>query len=80
MLVWDIKIKLPNYITMPNYNRFLEPGTLVKNPVLPEWGIGQVQSIIENRVTVNFENAGKVVIDSSVVELEEIIDNMNEFG
>ena len=36
-----------------------EPGDYVKNPANSEWGIGQVQSIIGNKVTVNFENYGK---------------------
>ena len=36
-----------------------EPGDRVTNPKAPEWGVGQVQSIIKNRVTVNFEDAGK---------------------
>ena len=39
-----------------------EPGDKVINPLNKEWGIGQVQSIIKDKVTVNFENAGKKVI------------------
>ena len=42
---------------------------LVRHPQQPEWGLGQVQSNIGGRVTVNFEHAGKVVIDARVVEL-----------
>ena len=42
------------------------------NPKAPDWGIGQVQSIIKNRVTVNFENAGKKTVDGSVIDLERI--------
>ena len=49
-----------------------EPGDRVKNPKAPDWGIGQVQSIIKNGVTVNFENAGKKTVDGSVIELEKI--------
>ena len=41
----------------------LEPGMLVRHPEQPDWGLGQVQSNIDNKVTVNFEHAGKVVID-----------------
>lgn len=41
----------------------LTPGALVRHPERPDWGLGQVQSAIGYRVTVNFENAGKVVID-----------------
>lgn len=48
----------------------LEPGMLVRHPQAPEWGLGQVQSRIGSRVTVNFEHAGKVVIDGTRVELE----------
>ncbi|GIX12172.1 MAG: DUF3553 domain-containing protein [Paracoccaceae bacterium] len=50
-------------------NMFLEPGALVRNPSAPEWGLGQVQSIIGNRITVNFEHAGKLVLDGSRVAL-----------
>lgn len=50
-------------------NEFLEPGNLVRHPTQPDWGLGQVQSVIGNRITVNFEHAGKVVIDGSRVEL-----------
>lgn len=48
---------------------FLEPGALVRHPQLDDWGIGQVQSVAGRKVTVNFENAGKQVIDTSVVRL-----------
>jgi hypothetical protein len=50
-------------------NEFLEPGMLVRHPDCPDWGLGQVQSVIGTRVTVNFENEGKVVIDGSRVRL-----------
>ena len=49
-----------------------EPGDKVTNPQKKEWGIGQVQSIIKNRVTVNFEDAGKKTVDGSVIDLERI--------
>jgi len=52
----------------------LEPGMLVRHPQMPEWGVGQVQSNIGGRVTVNFENEGKVVIDASFVALEVVYD------
>tara|TARA_B100001559_G_C16434652_1_gene591447 strand:+ start:822 stop:995 length:174 start_codon:yes stop_codon:yes gene_type:complete len=51
-----------------------EPGDFVINPVNKSWGIGQIQSIIGNKVTVNFENAGKRVIDINVIKLEKFID------
>lgn len=50
-------------------NEFLEPGNLVRHAGQPEWGLGQVQSVIGSRITVNFEHAGKVVIDGSRIEL-----------
>ena len=49
-----------------------EPGDYVINPSNKNWGIGQVQSIIKNKVTVNFEDAGKKTVDGSVIELEKI--------
>ena len=49
-----------------------EPGDKVINPNNKDWGIGQVQSIIKEKVTVNFENAGKKVINAKNVELEKL--------
>tara|TARA_B100000586_G_C19879795_1_gene330374 strand:- start:190 stop:363 length:174 start_codon:yes stop_codon:yes gene_type:complete len=49
-----------------------EPGDKVVNPSNKNWGIGQVQSIINEKVTVNFENVGKKVININNVELEKI--------
>ena len=49
-----------------------EPGDYVKNPLNKDWGIGQVQSIIGNKVTVNFENYGKRVINIENVNLEKV--------
>ena len=51
-----------------------EPGDKVINPLNKEWGIGQVQSIIKEKVTVNFQNAGKKVINSNNIELKKIND------
>ena len=48
------------------------PGDYVINPKNKNWGIGQVQSIIKNKATVNFENAGKKVINSKEIVLERI--------
>ena len=50
----------------------LEPGNYVINPKEKDWGIGQVQSIIGSKVTVNFENYGKRVINVENVILEKI--------
>lgn len=52
----------------------LEPGMLVRHPDEKDWGLGQVQSVIGSRVTVNFEHAGKVVIDSKRVDLVPCFD------
>ena len=49
-----------------------EPGDKITNPDKKDWGIGQVQSIINGKVTVNFENVGKKVINSSLIYLEKI--------
>ena len=49
-----------------------EPGDYVENPANKNWGIGQVKSIIGNKVTVNFENFGKKVINIENVKLEKI--------
>mgnify|MGYP001407417552 FL=1 len=49
-----------------------EPGDKVYNPLAKEWGIGQVQSIIKGKVTVNFENVGKKVINSNYIELKKV--------
>jgi hypothetical protein len=48
------------------------PGDYVINPLQKDWGIGQVQSIIKNKVTVNFQNQGKQVINGEIVILEKI--------
>ena len=49
-----------------------EPGDYVINPKNKNWGIGQIQSIIKDKVTVNFENVGKKVINSKEIVLEKI--------
>ena len=46
------------------------PGAIVRHPTEPDWGDGMVQSAIGNRVTVNFEHAGKRMIDVSVISLK----------
>jgi hypothetical protein len=50
-------------------HNLLEPGMLVRHPNQPEWGLGQVQSAVGAKVTVNFEHAGKVVIDCDHITL-----------
>lgn len=55
---------------MTEMNAILAPGMLVRLPAQPEWGTGQVQSNIAGKITVNFREAGKVIIDGSRVTLE----------
>ena len=52
-----------------------EPGDKVINPNKKDWGTGQVQSIINGKVTVNFENVGKKVINSEIIQLEKLSEN-----
>ena len=52
-----------------------EPGDKVVNPDNRGWGIGQIQSIIKEKITVNFENVGKKVINSNIVELTKLKSN-----
>jgi len=49
-----------------------EPGDFVTNPNNKDWGIGQIQSIIDNKITVNFENTGKKVINAKEIILEKV--------
>ena len=48
-----------------------DPGDFVICPQNKDWGIGQVQSIVEYKVTVNFENVGKKTINTNEVTLEK---------
>jgi hypothetical protein len=50
----------------------IEPGQFVRHLGQPDWGLGQVQSAIGARVTVNFEHAGKVLVNTDVVVLEVV--------
>ena len=50
----------------------LEPGNFVVNPKQKSWGIGQVQSIIKNKATINFQNTGKKVINLDNIVLQKI--------
>ena len=56
----------------PSEARFfsgIEPGQSVRHPNQPDWGDGQVQSVIGSRITVNFEHVGKVLVNARVVDL-----------
>jgi hypothetical protein len=47
-----------------------EPGQFVCHPGEPDWGMGQVQSVVGHRITVNFEGAGKVLVNTALVTLD----------
>ena len=51
------------------------PGDYVINPLQEDWGIGQIQSIIKKKITVNFQNQGKQVIYEDVIVLKKISKN-----
>ena len=54
---------------MTGFNAILEPGMIVRHPIHADWGLGQVQSNIAGKITVNFREMGKVVIDGSQIML-----------
>lgn len=53
---------------------FLVPGEYVRHPTEPGWGLGQVQSVTGSRVTVNFENVGKQLINADIIHLVPVRD------
>lgn len=55
-------------------NSILVPGMIVRHPGQPDWGLGQVQSRVGDRITVNFEHQGKVLIDGRVILLQPVWD------
>lgn len=59
---------------MSDLTALLEPGMLVTHPGKPDWGIGQVQSNIGGRVTVNWPDEGKVVVDGNRIGLVPVFD------
>ena len=56
----------------PRGPSLLQPGDYVRHPDRADWGIGQIQSMIGHRMTVNFENAGKLLIDTNLVSLQPV--------
>lgn len=58
-----------------SHTQHLAPGMRVRHPSQPEWGIGQIQSVVADRVTVNFEHAGKLLIIASQVDLDVVPDD-----
>lgn len=63
---------------MVDLNAMLEPGMLVTHPTETDWGVGQVQSNISGRITVNFREQGKVVIDGARIML--VLVHANDFN
>jgi hypothetical protein len=63
------------HVEMTDFNSLLEPGMLVKHPEQPDWGVGQVQSNIGGRITVNFREVGKMVIDGNRIGLVMVIED-----
>lgn len=59
---------------MTDLNAILTPGMIVRHPDHPDWGLGQVQSSIAGKITVNFREEGKVVIDGTRIALLPVFD------
>lgn len=59
--------------------QWLTPGTFVRSPANPEWGLGQVQSVVADKATVNFEHRGKLVLKLGAVALD-IVDAAERYG
>lgn len=60
---------------MTELNSILEPGMFVRHPDFDEWGVGQVQSNVSGKITVNFREQGKVVIDGNRIALVPVFDH-----
>ena len=52
-------------------------GDFVSHPQRPDWGTGQVQSVIGGRITVNFEHAGKQLINAELISLTPVADKID---
>lgn len=59
---------------MTDMNATLAPGMLVRHPERPDWGTGQVQSNVAGKITVNFPNEGKLVLDSARITLMPVFE------
>ena len=60
---------------MGDMTSLLEPGMIVRHPTQPDWGLGQVQTNINGKVTVMFRDAGRVVVDGARVDLILVFDS-----
>ncbi len=65
---------------MDDLNAILTPGMFVRHPQHPDWGVGQVQSNIDGKLTVNFRSEGKMVIDSFRVGLTPVFDGRSSLA
>ena len=59
---------------MTDLNAIFAPGMFVRHPDFPEWGVGQVQSNIGSKITVNFRETGKLVINSTAIVFIPVFD------
>ena len=66
------KARMSNTNDPDRFHAGLEPGERVLHPGQPDWGEGKIQSVVGSRVTVNFENVGKVLINARVVTLQSV--------
>ena len=56
-------------------NILISQGSFVRHPGAPELGLGRVQTIVGDKITVNFDEAGKLIVDGAVVELHVVDPN-----
>jgi hypothetical protein len=59
-------------------NFLISQGSFVRHPQAHDLGLGRVQTVVGDKITVNFENAGKLIVDGSVIELAVV--DPNEAG
>ena len=55
-----------------NQTSIITPGMFVINETNKDWGIGQVQSSIDGKITINFEHVGKKVINIKKIPIKII--------
>lgn len=67
-LLYRVSHNCQGYFVVQDYT----PGMLVRHPAQPDWGIGQIQSVTGDRITVNFQHAGKVLINGAQIRLEVV--------
>jgi len=65
---------------MEDLNAILTPGMLIRHPTQEDWGVGQVQSNVGGKLTVNFRDHGKVVIDSFRIAMTPVFDDASSFS